>query len=55
MCMTISLADVTRKLYLLVAALLVCAQLKRQTYELANPRISIWGSNYRLISRTQAA
>jgi hypothetical protein len=52
MCMTNSLADVTRELYLLVVALLVCAQLKRQTYELANPHISIWNSNYRSVSRT---
>jgi hypothetical protein len=52
MCMTISLQDVTIKLYSRFMALLVCAQLKRQTYELANPRISIWGSNYSLGSRT---
>jgi hypothetical protein len=52
MCMTISPQDVTIKLYSLVMALLVCAQLKRQTYELANPHISIWGSNCRLVSRT---
>ena len=52
MCVTNSLADVTRKLYLLVVALLVCAQLERQTYELANPRISLLGFNYGLVSRT---
>jgi len=26
--------------------------LERQTYELANPRIGIWVSNYSLVSRT---
>jgi hypothetical protein len=54
-CMTILLQDVTIKLYSLVMALLVCAHLKRRTYELANPLISIWVSNYSLVSRTQAA
>jgi hypothetical protein len=44
MCITISLADVTRDLYLLVVALLVCAQLKRQTYASADPRINLWSS-----------
>jgi hypothetical protein len=52
MCMPILLLDVTIKLYLLVIALLVCAHMKRLTYELASPRISIWVSNYSLVSRT---
>ena len=52
MCMTISLTDVTIKLYLLVVTLLVCAQLEKQAYELANPHISIWGSNYSPVSCT---
>jgi hypothetical protein len=41
-CITIPLADVTRDLFLLIVALLVCAQLKRQTYEFADPHINLW-------------